>query len=227
MKASERVGKKYEMLTVDSYSTVGEGRKTRTVFHCTCECGGKSDQTGGNLERVISCGCHRQSRSDNKVSDMPEYAIWEQMNQRCHNKRCRVYKNYGARGIRVCAKWRATPGEKTARAFKAFLAHVGPRPEGDGWSIERKRNSGDYAPGNVRWARDPEQNRNKRNNHPLTFRGRTQVVTDWAKETNISVPTILRRLNEGMSIAKALTTPTEMRGRKVWAADRGLLKEQS
>jgi hypothetical protein len=32
MKAAERIDQKYEMLTVKSFYTVGEGRKKRTIF---------------------------------------------------------------------------------------------------------------------------------------------------------------------------------------------------
>jgi hypothetical protein len=225
VKAAERVGKKYEMLTVDGFTVKGTGRQSYTVFHCTCECGGKSDQIGGNLLKVKSCGCHRQARSDNKVSDMPEYAVWEQMTQRCYNKDNARYKDYGLRGIQVCDEWRADPNGKSADAFKRFLGHIGTRPEGQGWSIERKDNSGNYEPGNVMWAQRCEQDRNKRTNHKLTLDDRTLTLADWATEYGVSVPTIIRRLNAGWSAEKAVMTPTEMRGRKVWAAARDLLKD--
>ena len=121
--------------------------------------------------------------------------------------------------------WRAKPGTANAKAFRAFLKYVGPRPKGRRreWSIERKNNNGNYEPGNVRWARNPEQTRNKRTNRFLTFDGKTLVITDWAKKMKMSGATIMRRLRQGWSVRRALTTPTEMRGRKVWARDRGLL----
>ena len=223
MRAKERIGKEYNWLTVIDFYRLGDnGHTAKTVFICRCRCGRISHQRDANLFRVKSCGC---SRTVNKSVGRPEYAIWIQMNQRCYNKRCKAYKNYGARGVTVFDAWRAKPGTANAKAFRAFLKYVGPRPKGRRreWSIERKNNNGNYEPGNVRWARNPEQTRNKRTNRFLTFDGKTLVITDWAHRTKISLPTIRRRLREGWSVRRTLMTPTEMRGRKVWARDRGLL----
>src|SRR6185436_8132120 len=58
------------------------------------------------------------------------------------------------RGVRVCAEWRNN--------FDAFLAYVGKRPS-KRHSLDRYPNKdGDYAPGNVRWATQHEQARNRR-----------------------------------------------------------------
>ena len=226
MRAAERIGKRYNWLTVIDFYRVGEnGHTAKTVFICRCKCGNISHQRDANLFKVKSCGCYARSRTTNKVVGRPEYAVWIQMNQRCYNKRCRAYKNYGARGVMVCEAWRAKPGEKNATAFRAFLKHVGSRPKGAcrQWSIERKNNNGNYEPGNVRWASNGDQSRNKRGNRWLTFEGKTLVVTDWAKLVRVSGSVIYRRLAKGWSVRRTLTTPTRMVGRKVWARDRGLL----
>ncbi len=226
MKAADRINKEYNGLTVIDFYRVGDdGHTAKTVFICRCRCGQITHQRDANLLRVKSCGCYKKSLTANKVIGRPEYAIWVQMNQRCYNKRCKAYPRYGGRGIAVCLAWRSKAGKKDKRgiAFRAFFKYVGPRPVGDGWSIERKNNNGNYEPDNVRWALDHEQSRNKRTNRFLTFDGRTLVITDWAHRTKISLPTIRRRLREGWSVRRTLTTPTRMVGRKVWARDRGLL----
>lgn len=33
------------------------------------------------------------------------YWAWKAMKQRCKNPKCKAYKNYGARGIKVCNEW--------------------------------------------------------------------------------------------------------------------------
>jgi len=76
------------------------------------------------------------------------------MLHRCNNPNAKEYKNYGARGITVCDRW---------RDFPAFLADVGERPS-SGLSIDRINNDGNYEPGNVRWATPKEQSNNTRRN---------------------------------------------------------------
>lgn len=82
-----------------------------------------------------------------------EKNAWYGMLSRCHNPSNAGYRNYGGRGIAVCAEWR--------HSFDAFFAHIGPRP-GHGYSVDRINNDGNYEPGNVRWATRVEQERNKR-----------------------------------------------------------------
>ena len=85
----------------------------------------------------------------------PEYDIWKAMKQRCANPNCKEFKDYGGRGITVCAEW--------AKDFGAFIASVGRRPA-KGLTLDRIDNSKGYEPGNVRWATRAEQSRNRRVN---------------------------------------------------------------
>lgn len=83
-----------------------------------------------------------------------EYAAWAGMKVRCYNSGDKSYKWYGARGIRVCDRWR--------KSFANFLSDVGPKPS-DKHSIDRyPDNDGDYKPSNCRWATKSQQEFNKR-----------------------------------------------------------------
>lgn len=190
-----------------------------TVLHvdglrvaCRCSCGKKCAPHRSNLlsGRTASCGCLWRERVKRHGGvGTPEYAVWCAVVQRCTNKKSRSYANYGGRGITLHPAW---------RSFAVFLKAVGKRPRGrQRMTIERRDNSRGYVPGNVYWAPYSAQNRNKRDNHLLTFRGRTACVTDWAREVDVSVPTILRRLNEGWSVRRTLTTRPLERGRRVSA----------
>ena len=68
------------------------------------------------------------------------------MVRRCHDKKFQFYADYGAKGIRVCSRWR----EPRGYGFLNFIRDVGPRPLGK--TLDRINVRGHYEPGNVRWA---------------------------------------------------------------------------
>lgn len=121
------------------------------VWTCACSCGMVVDVIAGNLRggKSTSCGC---SRAVHSMWRSPEYAVWRAIIQRCTNRNSPAYRNYGGRGITVCAEW---------QEFEAFYAAVGPRPTPQ-HSIEREDNEKGYEPGNCVWATRVEQGRNRR-----------------------------------------------------------------
>ena len=163
--------------------------------------------------RSKSCGClkaellsarttiantlHGEGR---KGEESQEYRTWMNMISRCHNPSHPAFGDYGGRGIYVCEEWREN--------YLAFLAHVGRRPTAQ-HTIDRINNNRGYEPGNVRWATDFEQGRNKRNNHLITFRGETHPLSVWAEITGKRSNTILNRLSAGLSVGEALTRPVQ------------------
>ena len=73
-----------------------------------------------------------------------------------YNPRHESYAYYGARGIKVCDKWR--------RSFEAFFRDMGPRPSSD-HSLDRILSTDNYQPGRVRWATWAEQAATRSANH--------------------------------------------------------------
>ncbi len=118
------------------------------------------------------------------------------MKQRCYNPRFHKYADYGARGIKVCERWRDS--------FEAFLGDMGPKPS-PRHTLDRKENDGDYTPENCRWATSLEQGANKRSNVRLEYDGRTQSISEWARELGIKAGTISYRIRKGWSVAETLT----------------------
>lgn len=89
------------------------------------------------------------------LSEHPLYSTWANMMARCYNPRVRSYRDYGARGITVSARWH------DVRLFITDIENsIGPRPSG--LTLDRTDNDSDYAPGKVRWITRAEQNRNSR-----------------------------------------------------------------
>jgi hypothetical protein len=126
---------------------------------CVCDCGTVKDISRNNLIRggTKSCGCVSvRMRTKHgygvRVGRPREYSTWGSMIERCHNPKDRRYKNYGARGIVVCKRWR--------NSFENFLADMGPKPAH--LTIERKDNNAGYEPSNCKWATYKEQNSNRR-----------------------------------------------------------------
>lgn len=145
------------------------------------------------------------SRGDDGRSYTPEWRAWKAMHDRCSNPQHAAYARYGGRGIKVCKRW---------GSFDNFLADMGPRPS-DAHSLDRKNNDGDYKPSNCRWATSEEQNRNTRANRHFTANGRTQLLTDWAKELGTTRATLWLRIRYyGWSVEKACTTPIAPRTRR-------------
>jgi hypothetical protein len=62
---------------------------------------------GGTLTAAQRLSVDRAATLTYHESHTPEYRAWNMMMQRCYNPRIRVFKDYGARGIKVCEDWRA------------------------------------------------------------------------------------------------------------------------
>lgn len=176
------------------------------IWQCHCACGTVRDVPGGSLTRSKkpsrSCGCN--SKELNAVANTKhgrsrtvEYHIYQQMLQRCFNKKCSAFEHYGGRGIIVHSRWLGP------RGFEHFFADMGQKP--DGHSLERKKNNQSYSPKNCYWATRRDQNNNTRRNRQLRHLGKTQTMMQWSVESGINYSTIRKRLRLGWPVAEALT----------------------
>jgi len=124
------------------------------------------------------------------------------MKRRCYLETDPGYSNYGGRGITVCGQWRDD--------FAQFFKDMGPRPKG--CSLDRIDNNQGYSPENCRWASTKQQANNKRTNRPITFKGKTQTITQWAEQLSMDPQTLFRRLGKyKWSVEKSLETPVKIR----------------
>ena len=187
-------GDKYNKLTAIRFVEMRGKSQQYWLFHC--DCGNEKVLCANDVKRrTKSCGCF-QSKGNFKhgMKGTRTYASWKGIKERCLNKNCKDYKNYGGRGITICPEW---------LTFENFYNDMGKRPIG--LSIDRINNNGNYCKENCHWATIEEQANNKRTNHLITYQGKTQTLAQWEKELEISRGIIRGRLKLGWSVEKALT----------------------
>jgi len=199
MKLIDLKGEKFGRLVVIDRS---QNRGAQPSWTCKCECGKVTTVLGFHLraKTTQSCGCLRSEKViTHGKSKSAEYRVWSGMISRCYNPKEQSYEFYGARGIRVCKRWREN--------FVSFYEDMGERPSSS-HSIDRIDNNGLYAPSNCRWATRKEQSRNKRNNRMIRLNHRELSLAEWSEMLGIPSTTIHRRIDAlGWSMRKALTTP--------------------
>ena len=194
-KFKDLTGQVFGRLTVLERDTT---RKGKIRWICRCECGKIKSVRREHLTSgaTKSCGCF--SRETTKIvntkhdlSRTKAYRTWLGMKTRCLNPKSKKYKNYGGRGITICAEWKDD--------FAAFFAYVSKLEHfgEDGYSLDRIDNNGNYEPGNVRWADKKTQLRNTRNNVIVEYEGEKMILTDAAKASGINFDTLRRRIKHG------------------------------
>lgn len=200
------IGTRFNRLVVESFS---HRTKDAVFYLCRCDCGNTKIARSVTLKRgeCGSCGClHREITK--RVSTTHGHAIngklsrtyisWRAMVARCHRLSNAQYPDYGGRGIKVCDEW---------RVFENFLRDMGERPPRT--SIDRIDNDKGYEPGNCRWATSKQQGRNTRQCRLITFRGKTAPVSEHCEDAGIPSSRVLRRLNLGWPVDRALLTPVQ------------------
>jgi hypothetical protein len=147
---------------------------------------GKS-QSCGCLMREI-CAKVNITHGHTKGRNLPpEYFIWCAMKSRCYNPNVKAFKNYGGRGITVCAEWR--------NDFGRFLSDMGRRPTG--LTIERLDNDGPYSAENCTWATRTEQAANKRGVCITSINGKSMTLAAAIRESGLRPRTVYRRIWRG------------------------------
>jgi len=126
-----------------------------------------------------------------------EYRAWQCMRLRCSNPENEAYSDYGGRGITVADRWKDD--------FLAFLADMGSKP-GPEYELDRIENDGNYEPGNCRWATRSENDRNRRSNRWVEFRGERCLLIELCEQFEIRFDTVTWRLDSGWDLEKALST---------------------
>lgn len=177
------------------------------IWECTCDCGKTTYVPIGSVTSggTTSCGCaHREMiaalgrrSAKHSMTGSHTYRSWQSMRQRCNDSDSKDFRNYGGRGISVCARW---------DGFLAFLEDMGERPKGT--TLDRIDVNGNYEPSNCRWADHRTQSNNKRSNVVVTHDGQSKTVAQWAEIVGLERKTLEYRIRVGWPADRALTTPS-------------------
>lgn len=186
------VGQIFGRLEVISFEKIHNNRQC--LWRCKCECGNEIILLGSTLKNGItkSCGC--LVRSQKGLSNTTTYNVWSTMIARCYNPKNSSFKNYGARGITVCDRWKSS--------ILNFIEDMGMHKKGT--SIDRINNNGNYCKENCKWATCKEQARNTRSNHIIEGFGKKLSLAEWAERLNISQSTIRKRLKKYTNVEDIL-----------------------
>lgn len=194
-------GQRFGNLTV--IERRGSDKYKNALWLCKCDCGNEVLIKSNNLRtgNSSSCGCiatnqRREKFLKHGLRHTRLYDIWRAMKQRCYYKKSHNYSNYGGRGIVVCNEWL-----NDAENFYNWAVYNGYK---DGLTIDRIDVNGDYEPSNCRWVTLQEQNNNRRSNRLITYRGKTQNLTQWCKELNIKRSDFYYLLEKGYSDVDAV-----------------------
>lgn len=193
---------KYNKLTV--IQSLGKSADGHRLWECVCDCGNKRIDYASKITTGRTKHCKECSRKEaaNKVKthgmkDSSEYSSWIAMKGRCLNKNHKDYVNYGGKGITICQEW--------IDSFEEFYKYIGKKQKGQ--SIDRIDNTKGYEPGNVRWANNSQQQRNKQNSLWVLWNDQKTHIMDIAKELGISKGAAHLRWKRGKLYgARAITT---------------------
>lgn len=190
----ELTGQRFGRLTVIERDT--SRPKSGGVFWlCKCDCGNATSVRSKDLRRGFtkSCGKHHKGHVTHGLSKTKTHKVWFDMRGRCYNPKKDRYPNYGGRGITVCDEWAGSDGFKAFYDYVSKLEHFGE----EGYSLDRIDVNGNYEPGNVRWATDAQQKRNRTDNHYIDINGEKMILADVAQAAGVTKKTIYDRLAKG------------------------------
>ena len=198
MAKKELKGRRYDKLIV--IESIGTDKHGNALWKCLCDCKNETVVRANNLigGYVRSCGCSKtQNAYKHGDSYKRLYKIWYGIIRRTEDPNRKEYKDYGGRGIRMCAEWR-----ESYEAFREWALQNG---YADHRSIDRINNDGDYSPSNCRCTDTYKQANNRTDTCFLTLDGITKSVSDWARDLGLPYAKLKKRIRLGWSAEKVLT----------------------
>lgn len=193
-KKNRMVGKKFGMLTILEETNKRTKNGGNIIYKCKCDCGNITYVASNNLtkgnHKTVSCGCYNKLiKTKHNLSGTRIYDCYVNIKQRCYNKKCKSYKDYGARGIKMCQEWKDK--EKGFINFYKWAIENGYK---ENLTIDRINNNGNYEPSNCRWVLMKEQMNNTRRSHYIIYNGEIKTIAEWSRILNINYSTLYNNI---------------------------------
>lgn len=179
-------------------------------YICKCDCGTIKSVWDSNLKcgKSLSCGCLASETTTTRnfrhgKAGTRLYRVWSNMKRRCYDPKNNRYKHYGGKGVKVCDEW------QDFLSFEKWAISAGYKQDAEygECTIDRIDVDGNYEPNNCRWTDIKTQCYNRTSNKLLTYKGKTQTLTEWEKEIGCGKYIIGNRLLKGWSVEDALEIP--------------------
>jgi hypothetical protein len=181
-------GNVYGKFTVIKYDKEKSTPK-KHYWVCRCECGNIKSVNIDNLKNgsIKACGCLKgQNSKKYLIQNKKLYKKWQHMKSRCLNKNDISYKNYGARGIKVCDEWLNYNNFANWSLNNGFDEKL---------ELDRINVNGNYEPSNCRYVCRLINSRNKRDSKKYLYNGKIMSLKEIAISNNIEYKTLWKRLH--------------------------------
>ena len=193
-------------------------KRNQPASLCKCKCGDIKIITNSDLRsnRVNSCGCLKRelitiNNTTHNLKTHRLYSIYNNMKSRCYNSKLKSYKNYGARGIKICDDWLTD--------FMNFYNWAIDNGYKEGLTLDRIDVNGNYEPSNCRWTTSKVQCNNTRSNVMITIGNDTKTLSNWCEVYNINYKTVRDRIKRNWTIERALSEPVNIKFRNKKGSD--------
>lgn len=201
------VGEQYGKVKIIS----AEILRKNDVIHVQCQCTECAQVRWinfANLRSGKTRGCQHCTQTKH-VRLTPAQRVlggrYDAILQRCTNPADAGYKYYGARGIRLLFSSR--------REFIAYVQQALPHPTYKGVEIDRAKNNGHYAPGNLRLATRAQQMRNQRGVARTRVFGKTVSRIEAAEAVLLKYPDCRYELQYVVKLLREGLSPSQIRAR--------------
>ena len=198
---ADKTGKRFGRLV--AIKIVGKSDNGARIWLCKCDCGKEHYVESCRLNKngTKSCGCLSKEKliDRSRTHGMTKtriFSIWDGMKKRCLLPTNGGYKNYGARGIKVCERWLEFQNFYDDM-YESYLKHVEEFGEKN-TSLDRIDVNGNYEPSNCRWATLEEQNNHRTNNRFIIYNGSKMTVTQVGRIVGKDFSGVMRNVRDGI-----------------------------